>query len=318
MIHAGAVPEPPAKGKPEEFTGASGSFRTELISSSDIVDVKQPFPLTIRIVAVPGTTVHKKPGRPNLSLYKEYVDQFTIEEPVPAEREVDEHTWEFYYRLEALSEDTTEIPAFRFSYFDPLPEPGRYKSAYSEKLPLTVLPKRNDEDPVAPLAGPESLYVVVPADRTTARYGPTVLPPIWAMIVLGTIPPLVCLVWFWVWRRLNPDAVRQAGKRRSRAAQEALQSVGKCKSVKPLEQVLTRFLQQRFDLAITAPTPLEAMTHLMRVGVSLEAVQRTGEVYRDIAAARFSPASANESLEADVRQLIVTLENDPCRALLSC
>jgi tetratricopeptide (TPR) repeat protein len=91
----------------------------------------------------------------------------------------------------------------------------------------------------------------------------------WTPPRLGTIgtlllaPPLGCIAWYLIWRRLYPDAARLASQRRSRAARRALQALRSARRLDAesraarIAAIVTGYLQQRLDLTIAEPTPGE-------------------------------------------------------------
>lgn len=314
--------EPPVQNQPREFTGAVGAFRVELEASAQAVEVEQPFTLTVRVMSRGRMPVVRAPGRPNLQLIAGYAESFHIEEAESPERRVGENSWEFDYRLKPRSTDVTEVPELPFYYFDPAVDPNRYQKTFADALPLTVT-AANTEGPaviVPPLpVGPETLYSVAPADRVLRSGAESILPPWWVAALGLALPPLGCGLAWVAWRRLYPDAARRARIRRSQAAERALQRLKQLdgrateEHAQQLEQTLTGFLHRRFDLQIESPTPTEALLHLGTFGISLELMAQVRAVYQSCAAARFGGASPS-GLGERVREVIVTLENEACRA----
>jgi len=132
------------------------------------------------------------------------------------------------------------------------------------------------------------------------------------------IPPLSCLTWLIVWRRLNPDAARLAKQRRSRAARLALRSLGALTRTPPEEQalrikeVLVDYLRERFEFKILEPTPFEVAGHLRASGVSDKSAGRARDFFAECDAARFAPyrPAGSDSWTARATDLLHTLEEE--------
>src|SRR5262249_59798641 len=99
-----------------------------------------------RVVSARRVTAEKKPrarpGRPRLDNDEDLARGFFVETPDPAEKEVDERTWEFYYLLKPRSTDVTEVPEITFHYFDPAAgqDPSGYQTRVTDAIPLKVTP----------------------------------------------------------------------------------------------------------------------------------------------------------------------------------
>jgi hypothetical protein len=136
------------------------------------------------------------------------------------------------------------------------------------------------------------------------------------VVALAIAPPLLCVVWYVLWRRNNPDEGRLVRRRRSQAAEQALKGLSNSDDVGAgrVAGVLAGYLRQRLDLAAAEPTPREASRHLHRLGVSPALIRQTGDLFRACDAARFSamPAPGNRTLAGQAAQLILALEAEPC------
>ena len=78
--------------------------------------------------------------------------------------------------------------------------------------------------------------------------------------------------------------------------------------------VLTRYLRQRFDLAVTEPTPAEVADCLQHAGASDAVVLKATGLLDACDGARFAPAAAGAALATDAIHFIQTLEADLCAA----
>jgi hypothetical protein len=143
-------------------------------------------------------------------------------------------------------------------------------------------------------------------------------PSLWVVVVLLLSPPLVCVAWYVVWRRLNPDAGCLKERRRSRAARQALSRLENADRA-PLEQrpplvaaALAGYLRERTDLTVAEPTPPEALACLRRAGCSAAVVDRAVAFLHTCDAARFWPPVAADcaKLPTLARDVILALDAD--------
>jgi len=74
-----------------------------------------------------------------------------------------------------------------------------------------------------------------------------------------------------------------------------------------------RYLHERFDFAVTDPTPADVVAFLKRRGFAKECCARALAFFRQCDAFRFTkPEIDAKSLIAEASQLIQALEADPC------
>jgi hypothetical protein len=121
--------------------------------------------------------------------------------------------------------------------------------------------------------------------------------------------------WYLAWRRLSPDAVRLARRRRSRAARKALKALGSGElpmgedRVRHVGAVVVRYLQDRLELETKEPTPAEIAAHLCRSGLNSHLVERARFFFEACDAVRYGLLSPFPHVWADeAKQLILALE----------
>jgi BatD DUF11 like domain len=315
--------EPPAVGRPENFSGAIGSFQLTMRAQPTQVQVEDPIVLTVRIV---GTGDVQRLERPNLRRLPRFTQHFQIENL--ADRYLpSEKAREFDYRLRARSAEVHEIPPLPFVYFKPgvVPDYKGYQTTYTAAIPLTVRPRAElDPNEVqgtdSTTAAPASLYQWAAAGEVLQRTHHWMLPGPALLVSLVLLPPILSLAWWAVWRRLYPDAARLAQQRRSRAARRALAVLSSLHRIdadrKPLqaEVVVTDYLRRRFDLRVAEPTPSEIEAHLRQAGIPASLSRDVAGYVETCHAARFAPNVSTEAPDwsASGRRLILSLEADPC------
>jgi hypothetical protein len=288
--------EPPIVGQPDHFNGAVGRF--QVATAADKVKLQAEDPLTYSVRVTAEGKVKQPPQRPPLADFPGFADGFYIEDVGPADgRQPDRQTWEFTYRLKPKNTTVKAVPGFPFVFFRPgfLPPRLGYMTAYAKEIPITVTPREAVAPATKPVAGSAAAFAL--ADGDVLRHdGTGRLPGPFVLVMMLLVPPLGCVAWYFVWRRLNPGAARLARRRRSRAAQEALKALGTIdKDHDPEEQArqaaaaVADYLRQRLELPVIEPTPAEAEAHLRGQGISEKLAGQTVDLLRTCAAVRFDP-----------------------------
>jgi hypothetical protein len=227
------------------------------------------------------------------------------------------------YRLKPRSPAVRAIPSFPFVYFQPgmLPAAKGYMTRWAPSIDLRVRPRdavkpRDIEASRPPVGPPATIFEFVEGDQVLRQEKPEALPGPAFLSVIAFGPPMACLMWFLVWRRMYPNAARQARQRRSRAASLALKQLRAAAKLPVSEQtervawIVSAYLRQRLDLSAAEPTPVEVAAHLRRFPLPEELADRAARFFEECAAARFAPAGlANFSAIRDAEPLILGLED---------
>jgi hypothetical protein len=312
-----AEDEPPIVGQPAHFSGAVGRFHLAVSAEPTTVQAEDPLTYTVRLTA--EGPVKQPPPRPPLADFPGFADNFYIADAGPPEgTHADAHTWEFAYRLKPKSTAVKGVPGFPFVFYRPglLPPRRGYMTVYAPEVALTVTPREPVEppSPARPITAPEAAFALADGDLLRrdgdgGLPGPLVL----ALALLGS--PAGCLAWYFVWRRLYPDAARLARRHRSRAAQEALKSLHGLDGRNPEDQsrrvaaAVADYLRRRLELRTAEPTPAEAEAHLRGRGVSEKLAGQTADLLRACAAVRFDPEPPpHDDLAEAATGLILALE----------
>jgi hypothetical protein len=304
---------PPVAGQPADFSQIVGSYSISVQASRTALNVEDPLILTVRIIGT-GPQAYW-PQREHLRLFPASVAKdFYIKALPDRDRfEMMDSTWEFAYELRPRHAYVIKIPALRLVYYDPSFK--AYQTAYAPAVPLTVKPRPQAKPPeelAVPVQGPAGVYELTTGPEVLSRQGTG-----WPLfLVLGLGPPVLCGLWYVLWRRRYPGAARLARQRRSRAAEQAIQGLAALKGegASQVAGLVARYLRQRLDLPAAEPTPREAARHLRRLGVSPGLVRQTATLLRACDADRFAPgASATDTaLASEATGLILALEAEPC------
>lgn len=312
-VRAGAPApfEVPVVGRPPDlpFSEAAGVFDVSARAEPASVQVEQPVLLTLRVTAHKDT-LRLPPQRIDLSQLPEFAGNFFIDDPKKDTHDEASQTWEFVYRLKPRRLDVTVIPGIPFVYYDP--QGKLFQTPYTDDIPLRVTPAAPPETPPRPV--PDLFLQEAPPSRVLARDAASAQPGVPALAALVLAPPLVCAGWYFVWRRLYPDAARRVQQRRSRAATLALKQLERLPRGASEERAahvaaaVTAYLQQRLDLATAEPTPAEAAGHLRSAGCPDALSARAEQFFRTCDAARFFHNASAADLPKSAEQLILDLE----------
>jgi hypothetical protein len=323
----GNAPRLPVVGRPEFFDeedGPIGAYQTpEVRVTPGEVQVEDPVTVAIRVAA--AGPVQRPPKQIRFEKLPGFSAQFYIEYPDdPTFRRIDDRTWELICTLKPRGTNVTAVPSLPFAFFTPgfLPPERGYQVHRTASVPLVVRP-RAVVQPSDVARGVEALPI--PESVYRLAEGPDLLRPasVWSRASLMAastagllLPPLVCVGWCLVWRRLHPGAARHARRRRSYAAQLALASLRgiekQAHAPGPTARIVTQYLQQRFDLTPEEPTPAEVGMLLEQAGCDAGLTEQVVAYFRTCDAARFAHLSLVDSPAAAAQQLIQSLEEAPC------
>src|SRR5581483_3040717 len=280
VADAPGSPAPPVVGRPVDFSGAvGGPFVVEQTAEPTALTAEEPLTLTVRITGPGNLRDLPRPELGKLEAHKAFAVDDLDERFVPG----DPPRREFRYRLRPRSADVKEVPRLKFVYFNPrLPAARGYQTTYAAAVPLTVKPQTPAKPPEIPG------WILQEWDNRDEEYQQSSIDVqqwrdwlFWRLglnpysetkstlraavaIVIITVSPVLCVVWFTVWRRRHPDAARLASLRRSRAAAAAIRSLRSTTedTGRHIGNVVRNYLQARVGLSATAVTPPEVAAFL--------------------------------------------------------
>ncbi len=286
----------PVVGRPSDlpFSEASGWFTVRAQAEPITVEAETTLTFTVSVRAT--RPARRPPQRIDLRQLPAFAERFYIEEPGSDEPErPDDRTWEFRYRLKPRRTGVTEIPSVPFVYFNPYLRTARkgFQVLYTDPIPLHVLPHESVQVPVQ---APDNAFVLATGPKLLERWT-TWTPGIGTSLALLLAPPISCVLWYVCWRRLYPDAARQAKQRRSRAARQALallyavRRLGSAERATRTAAIVADYLRQRLDLAIAEPTPGEVAELFAQRGRSPTLAEQAVRFFEQCDRRRFLPAS---------------------------
>ncbi|HTU90994.1 MAG TPA: hypothetical protein VMF69_13025 [Gemmataceae bacterium] len=312
----------PVVGRPvdQPFSEASGWFAVQARAEPTTLQAETPLTFTLAVRAV--RPARHPPQRLDLRQLPDFDEQFYIEDPSEEVARPDDRIWEFTYRLKPRRTQVREIPSLSFVYFNPylLTASKGFQVIYTDPIPLRVLPHETVQVPVQ---GPESAFVLVTGSAVLERRTPWTPPSLGAIVTLLLAPPLGCIAWYLIWRRLYPDAARLASQRRSRAARRALQALHAARRLDAERRVartaaiVAGYLQQRLDLTIAEPTPREVALLFARHGFSAALTEQAVGFFEACDRARFWPADSGTDISPVALQdaaipFILAVEAETC------
>lgn len=299
--------EPPRVGQPPDFSQVVGTFQIAAKAQPTAVAVEEPVTL---IVSISGKA--DPPHVPKRDLLRIFPDDmqrdFFVE---PLGEKTTPGTWEFTYRLRPKHTRMPFIPGLKLVYY--VPGKGRYQTAYSDAIPLTVKPR---PEPVVEVAGltvvqaPRSFLEL--AEERPAPQRVAMQRSAWHLgLLLG--PPALCFTGAWWWRRRQ--TWRAERLRQQRRALENLLTKVKDSSddVAATASLVAAYLRSRLDIPAEEPTPAELDRWMKRRGVSKSTRQEWRQFWQRCDAARFSPSPLGAGAPGVV-PLIHALEEEPCLA----
>jgi hypothetical protein len=295
----------PDEGKPSDFAGTMGRFRLEASVVPQEVAVGEPVTITMTIDGEGNyESVHPPTLAADTAQFKVYAPQAkNVGTDEASQRKMFEQV------LIPLDPSVTEIPAVRFSFFDPTQ--GRYETITKGPFPLVVKPAPVQERPtivtqpqrVAPLSEPEALGRDIIYIKE--RLGP--LRPVgWTWY--GS-------PWWWFWtlgalgflmvseglrrryRRLVTDpaaaraskAMKRAWKRLQQARLKQRGDVHAC--YEEVFKALQGYVGDRFNVPSAGLTKAELEQHLRPRGIQEELIRELSTCFDRCDAARFAPSA---------------------------
>jgi hypothetical protein len=305
------------------FSEASGWFEVQARAEPTTVEAETPLTFTLSVRTV--RPARRPPQRLDLRQLPEFAEQFYIEDPSEAAARPDDRTWEFAYRLKPRRTEVRAIPSLPFVYFNPylLTASKGFQVLYTDPIPLHVLPHETVQ---VPIQAPERAFVLETGPAVLERRTPWAPPRLGSILALLLSPPLACIAWYLVWRRLYPDAARLASQQRSGAARRALQALHAVRRLDAQTRaarttaIVAGYLQQRLDLTIAEPTPHEIALLFAQHDYSPALTEKAIHFFDRCDRARFLPAEGGSNgtsispveLHDSAIQFILAVEVETC------
>jgi len=313
----------PAEGRPPGFSGAVGSFTFDVEASPR--DLQEGDPVTLRM-RIAGDGDLSKVSAPRL----EARDDLRTYDPLPA-KDAAEGERVFEQVVIPLRAGPTDLPALRFSYFDPQQE--RYQTIERGPIPLVVRASAAPRQPgvVSSEAAP------VPAPRASVSLGRDIVfikeaPGSWSArgrgfaegvwLWLAQLPPLALLaaVVVVVRRRelfaANPRLRRfhAAGAEARRGLAELAKDSQAGDFYDRLAAVVSGYLSAKLDLPPGAVEGSRVAARLREIGATEEPATAVARFSDLVQAVRYAPSGGGEAQRAEAlviaRSIVDALERE--------
>ncbi len=276
----------PLDGRPPGFSGNVGKYEIETSALPTDVKVGDPITLTLRIS---GSSYISRAKAPRMSLQEDLTTDFKVPEEM-APGKVSGGAKVFNQTLRAKRPEVKEIPPIEFHYFDTAE--GRYKTAKSEVIPITVEATRvvTAWDAEGASGRPEARELQTLTEGIAANYEDSdvlgshafgnwnlLLGPSWLM-GLGFLPLsfVGCLIFSLVMRkrRSDPGAVRARGAHRALKKRMAALDGRGTGTEGMLLEALRAYLGARLRMPPAALTFVEVEGPLRERGISEDDLRR--------------------------------------------
>lgn len=303
----------PDAGKPADFSGAVGSFDFEVKAAP--LDVAAGDPVTVTFT-IRGTGSLENVTPPAIAAsdgLRVYPPQQTSTGARPAATaNVQQRTYEQVVIPERAG--TLDLPALRFSFFDPTA--GTYRTVGHPVIPLVVTPRAAGNVPshvvgaAPPVAAPKP--EALGHDLVFIKDTPGTLQPIgarrWRSPLFWAVQLVPLLVWIAVLivdrrrRRLHGDAgyarFTRAGREARRAldaAKEALRPGNQAPFYDTVARGLSDYLAAKLQLPPGAVAADTVAAHLAARGVAAPTADRLRALFAHCEQVRFAPSTADDA-----------------------
>ncbi len=311
----------PVVGRPTSgFYNAAGmDVKLKAEASPTKLATNEWLTFTVTVTGLLNASDVQKPSLNEISEFKPFQIDESTKLDVPFDAGHSDHRV-FKYKLRPSTERLTLIPEIDFHYYDPkrvtLPDrpQDKFPKALSNAVPIVVTrPAEPPSAPPTPLVIPGFAEHLASGNALSA--GQSSIPP-WLWFAALVAPPMLAVGWVMAWRHLYPDVAKLRLLKRHRAVRLALAALKAIKrsderAAVQTAEIVSRYLHERFDLPLSARTPIEITNHLRTLGLSTERVALSAAFFRDCDALRFAPGHAvAEEIAHEAERLIIAMEGE--------
>jgi tetratricopeptide (TPR) repeat protein len=335
----------PENGKPADFSGAVGGFDFDVKAAPLEVAAGDPVTLTLTMRGTGSLENVTPPTLTATDAWRVYPPQQTSTGSKPA---ADANVQERVFEQVVIPEKpgTIQLPALRFSFFDPAI--GAYKTITHPPIPLKVTPRAAGSAPshvvgaapAAPAPKPETLghdlVFIKDAPGRLHAVGARLYrsPLFWAWQLVPLAAWLAVVVVDRRRQRLHGDAgyarFTRAGREAKRAlgaAKDALRPGNAAPFYDAVARALTDYLAAKLQLPPGAVSAEAVAEHLARRGVAPTIAEQLRDLFAHCEQVRFAPSSAGDGdMQRTLEQadaIVRALERErrlgpPLAALVAC
>ena len=319
----------PDDGKPADFTGAVGSYRFTAAASPQQVNVGELVTLKMTIAGRGNVKPIQMPAVNPGDAFRAYDAEAETKTSTADDSLAGEKT--FSLPLRAQREGQLEIPAVRFSFFDP--DAKAYRTITQGPYPITVTPGESGvaEAMIVTSTGPDRPDVkistqdilTIKSDLRALRHCGGPLYANGLLLVLLPLPALACIAALFIQRRtarLRTDvsyarsrAARRAVGRRLASARK-LARAGDAAFFGAVAEAMANYIADKLNVSTARAAHREIYDDLAARGASAEALEELDEFQHTCDAARFASSGESQmTIDATLRaaeQLIERFEKE--------
>ena len=282
----------PEEGKPADFAGAVGQWKIEVSAKPTEVVVGDPITLTVKISGTGNIDTVPTPKLGGLDDFKAYDPTVkTTRNDLGTQGQRD-----FQQVLVPKTPSVSQLPEFKFSYFDPVAK--QYKVAQQAPIQLVVKAGTGGAAVVGETVGPKPrsreklgqdiVYLKGDLGPVASAVPFCATPAFWTMNVLPPLALLGSVIWKRRTDKLRGDV---AYARRSRAARNARKLLAETNGYDQIQHALQSYLGDRLNIPISGITASIVDEQLTPRGLNGELVSQLKECFEECDTARFAGGS---------------------------
>ncbi len=309
----------PTEGRPEDFSGAVGTFQLEAGVDLATLEVGQALTLSVTLVGEGNIDQLPPPKLPSDPAFERYEPSTDIKSDLTRNGTVGRVRYEVL--MVPREEGEFDLGKVSYVFFDPHKE--KFVRLESKPIRITVTPATGHRGERIALSGGRREIELSGEDfrhiATGPKTGQAIKLNLYAgpIFILVLIFPAVLLVGAWVWHRRALRLAEDEGFARTVRAPKAAQRLLKdarsllekdvAEAGALLEKTLTDYIADRWTVPARGITSSEVEKSLSDVGVSPEIASDIRQLLEDLARSRYAASPDNDGMAA--RQLYQRTED---------
>ena len=300
------LPQP----QPPNFTGGVGSFSAQIQTDKQTLAANESFKLQLRVAGEGNTKLISQPNIEFPASFEHFDPQVTENVTNAGDAIVGNKMFE--YTIVPTETGNFEIPAIKFSYFDPKEQ--QYKSIEQPAIQLQITPSATANTNENQLSEADSHLSLQSPTKPLLQY---------ALYWLGWALPLAFFAFRWIKSKLNPTiAPNPALVLQQQAAATALAQINKAQLAlasnntrlfyEQMQQTLRQYVSHKFGLSVGWAKD-DATKQLKTANVSDNNIAQLWQLLDQCENNAYLPNiahTASDQLSTQAQQLLQDIEND--------
>lgn len=300
------LPQP----QPTDFTGGVGSFSAQIQTDKHTLAANESFKLQLRIAGEGNTKLISNPSIEFPASFEHFDPQVTENVTNAGDAIVGNKVFE--YTIVPTETGNFEIPAIKFSYFDPKEQ--QYKSIEQPAIQLQITPSATANTNENQLSEADSHLSLQSPTKPLSQY---------ALYWLAWALPLAFFAFRWIKSKLNPTiAPNPALVLQQQAAATALAQINKAQLAlannntrlfyEQMQQALRQYVSHKFGLSVGWAKD-DAAQQLKTANVSDNNIAQLWQLLDQCENNAYLPNiahTASDQLSTQAQQLLQNIEND--------